>query len=393
MVPLMPGHGNAIMQEQRGAKHGLRVTATTPDRIVQARDTWNNLVARMRRPSPFCTWEWMDTWWRHFGRPYEPLILLIYDGERIDSILPLAVSGTRKKSGITPARTITLCGSMELSPDHLDLITSASPSTERTELIFEFLFDRFRDWDILHFSHLSEDALLIRALRSQNRPFTLEKVSVAPYISLAGGFDKYMQRFSAKHRYNLRRQRNRLSESFGVSFCSCNNAEKVQVRSTLKELFELHAARKARVGIKSIFSEQKTVDFHFDLAEQLRKTNWLRLSSLRKGDKAVAVDYGFVFGRRFSYYQSGIDPNWESHSVGSSLLLEIIRESCAEGCVEFDFLRGDEKYKWIWARSSRALYDVTLYNRTQRGDFFRRFYQSKARLRRLIAKTVRKMRR
>ena len=202
-----------------------------------------------------------------------------------------------------------------------------------------------------------------------------------------------MRRFSPKHRYNLKRQANRLSKSFGVSFCRCNNAEKAEVRSTLKELFELHAARKAHVGIRSTFNEQRIMDFHFDLAEQLRKTNWLRLSSLRKGGNAVAVDYGFVFGQRYSYYQSGIDPSWQSHSVGSSLLLEIIREACAEGCMEFDFLRGDEKYKWMWAKSSRALYDVTLYNRTPRGDFFRRLHESKARLRRFVVRTVRKVRR
>jgi CelD/BcsL family acetyltransferase involved in cellulose biosynthesis len=371
----------------------LRIKEIAPDRLSQIRDTWNSLAEGMRRPSPFCTWEWIDAWWRHFGGSYEPLILAVYEGERIDSILPLAVGRGWNKPGVTFGRTITLCGSVELAPDHLDLIGPGSPAMDRMELILDFLFNRHRDWDTLHFSHLCEDALLVRMLRSQGRPFTLEKASVAPYISLDGGFDKYVRGFSTKHRYNLKRQRNRLLESMGVSFSACDNDKEAEVRSTLEELFKLHSARKERVGLRSGFNRPGIVDFHFDVAERLRKSGRLRLSSLRNNGKAIAVDYGFVFGRRFSYYQSGIDPDWEKHSVGSSLLFEIIRESCEEGCVEFDFLRGDEDYKWDWTKSSRALYDVTLFNETRRGFCFRHVHELQAPMRRLIKRVLRGRRR
>ena len=56
----------------------LRVERADAERFHQSRAQWNRLVDAMARPSTFCTWEWIHTWWTHFGEPYKLLLLFIY---------------------------------------------------------------------------------------------------------------------------------------------------------------------------------------------------------------------------------------------------------------------------------------------------------------------------
>ena len=69
----------------------------------------------------------------------------------------------------------------------------------------------------------------------------------------------------------------------------------------------------------------------------------------------MASVYGVVHKRKFLYYQSGYDPAWRSKSVGLVLLAHTVRDAFAEGLAEFDFLRGDEPYKYDLGGKDRWL--------------------------------------
>ena len=61
-----------------------------------------------------------------------------------------------------------------------------------------------------------------------------------------------------------------------------------------------------------------------------------------------------VHGDKFNYYQSGYDPAWAGKSVGLVLLARTVQDAFAEGLQEFDFLRGDEAYKYRWLPEVRT---------------------------------------
>jgi hypothetical protein len=56
-----------------------------------------------------------------------------------------------------------------------------------------------------------------------------------------------------------------------------------------------------------------------------------------------------------------------SLSPGAVLLYKAIEQCCGIGVKEFNFLQGNEGYKWKWTKSSRTLYTVEMYNSTPRG--------------------------
>jgi CelD/BcsL family acetyltransferase involved in cellulose biosynthesis len=71
-----------------------------------------------------------------------------------------------------------------------------------------------------------------------------------------------------------------------------------------------------------------------------------------------AALYGFERGGRFSYYQSGSDPDWRRRSVGTVVVGAALEDAFARGSKEFDFLRGLERYKTLYTPCVREL--VTL---------------------------------
>jgi CelD/BcsL family acetyltransferase involved in cellulose biosynthesis len=127
----------------------------------------------------------------------------------------------------------------------------------------------------------------------------------------------------------------------------------------LQTLWRLHSARWANEGGGALHS-LSVKRFHDASAYELGRRGWARLYSLIVNDEPLAALYGFGRGRRFAYYQSGTDPDWQQRWVGRVILGAAIQDAFERGLEEFDFLRGDEPYKRLFASSQRTLRRVSV---------------------------------
>jgi CelD/BcsL family acetyltransferase involved in cellulose biosynthesis len=82
----------------------------------------------------------------------------------------------------------------------------------------------------------------------------------------------------------------------------------------------------------------------------------LRLYALLINDRILAVYYGFLSKGRAYYYLSGFEPEFEKYSLGTLIVGHGIEETIREGANEFDFLRGQEAYKYKWGAQDRFNY-------------------------------------
>jgi CelD/BcsL family acetyltransferase involved in cellulose biosynthesis len=113
-----------------------------------------------------------------------------------------------------------------------------------------------------------------------------------------------------------------------------------------------------------------------------------RLHLLEVQGRPVAALYGFSLGRRFLYFQSGMDPHWAHHSVGLIMMGCVIEQSIKDGHREFDFLRGDEAYKYQWATGSRTTQTVRLFGPCVKGRCLETLFAARlqaSRLKRMLA--------
>lgn len=338
----------------------------------QCADTWNRFVHEMKIPTIFCKWEWIDTWLKHFGADYEPLILCVYKDGAVAGYMPLAFR--KETSTGIPARVLEFCGSSEVAPDHLDIICRQDEAAPCLKAVFEFLSAEFKSWDVLEASLLTEGGNVLEFLRG-DLPFDIElkQTTVAPYIDLAPGFENYMKNFDSKQRYNIRSRQKKLYDQFSFSYAACGPSE---MEEGLRALFHLHEIRANRKNITTTFKGQRLFDFHRELMEKLSRNGSLWLRFIRNKEEIISALYGFSCGGHFFYYQIGINPDWERFGPGSVLIYEVIKEAFSKNCREFDFLRGSEEYKSSWTGTSRPLYRAKVYNNTLRGNISRTYFQS-----------------
>ena len=360
----------------------LTVRRATEEEFQESRIPWNRLVSAMRFPSPFCTWEWIYTWWKQFGDEHELVPLFIYRGDELRGILPLFKHGSAAVSRWLKGATLDYCGATEVYPDHLDIVCAPEDAAVCAAAAFDFLLTRLPAWARLRLPMLAQDSDLLRALGPARGKLqvAVRQVSVAPYIALTGSFEDYLAGLRSKERYNIRSRRKKLLEEGGIRFEAIAPAE---FETGLHVLFDLHARRADAKRIASTFGRSAVFEFHRALLRRLNPSD-VALRCLKGEAGIIAVLYGFRCGNRFFFYQTGYNPDWSSASPGIVIVSETLREAFATGCTEFNFLQGDEPYKQTFTHAARALFDCQVYNTTLSGRVARGAFQLRQRIKAVV---------
>ena len=79
------------------------------------------------------------------------------------------------------------------------------------------------------------------------------------------------------------------------------------------------------------------------------------LYAMRIQEKIVSVVYGFHHRDRTYSYLTGFDPDYRRQSVGTILLGHAIQQSI-EQHRSFDFLKGEEPYKYRWGAHDQVVH-------------------------------------
>jgi CelD/BcsL family acetyltransferase involved in cellulose biosynthesis len=85
------------------------------------------------------------------------------------------------------------------------------------------------------------------------------------------------------------------------------------------------------------------------------------------GAEPVAIHFGFTFRERYYYYIPSFSMKFQAYSPGRILMLRSMERAFKDGLTEFDFLRGDEPYKFDWANGARRLTTLVSYPVTWSG--------------------------
>ncbi|WP_372522405.1 GNAT family N-acetyltransferase [Sulfuricaulis sp.] len=369
---------SAHNQAALSATGRLTVHRATEQEFLESRIAWNRLVSAMRFPSPFCTWEWIYTWWKQFGNAHELVSLFIYRDDELHGILPLFRRRTTAVIQWLKGTTLDYCGATEVYPDHLDILCASENAVACVDASCNFLTANLPGWAWARMPMLARDSDLLRALTLPRGKLqtTVRQVSVAPYVALTGSFEEYLAKLPKKDRYKIKSPRKKLLEEGKLRYAAFEPAD---FETALRTLFELHARRADAKGITSTFGRSPVFEFHRALLQRL-PPNDVVFRCLKDETGIVAVLYGFRCGDRIFFYQLGYNPDWSWASPGVVLVSEAIREAFATGCTEFNFLQGDEPYKHTFTREARALFDCHVYNATFSGRLARGAFGLRERL-------------
>src|SRR5262249_50094031 len=134
-----------------------------------------------------------------------------------------------------------------------------------------------------------------------------------------------------------------------------------EAETALEIAVDLHRKRWASRGASQAFQSESVLGFHREFVRLAAERGWLRLLILRLNYRPVAALYGLRYGPTFYFYQSVFDPEYSKHNVGAATIGLAIRTAIEDGAAEYDFLHGDEEYKFHWARGVRDLTRLELH--------------------------------
>jgi len=314
---------------------------------------WRTLAAE--RSNAFLTPEWFGAWNRHYGAEHTAFVPVLRDaGGALRGLIPLALPNTGRP------RVCRLAGAN--LGDRFHPVCKPGDEVAVARAAGEALADAPKAWTVVSLDHVQLDEPWVTAFgeATGRRLTTRSRVAAPlPLIELASheSWDAYLATRSSNFRQQVRRFGRRAAREATMRLRRTESAE--QLEADMGTFFDLHDRRFTERGGSSL-SAERARGFHLDFARSALERGWLRLWFLELDGRPAAAWYGWRLGERYSYYNSGFDPAFAELSPGLVLISAVIQSAFEEGAAVFDFLLGEESYKYRFAERERTVSDVTL---------------------------------
>ena len=170
---------------------------------------------------------------------------------------------------------------------------------------------------------------------------------VSPYLDLPHTWGEYLDNLDRHYRKELKRKLKRLQET----------EYKIAEEDNLNEFIRLH---RLSDPAKSKFMTEPMAKF-FKQVYEAKVPGWkTALSFLKIEGKNTAAIMTFESETELWLYNSGYDPEFSYYSVGLLLKALSIKQAIETGKKKYDFLRGNERYKYELGAKDLQLYKIEI---------------------------------
>jgi len=316
---------------------------------------WDELVARAASSHLFLTYRWQRTWWDHLGRGELLLIAVRDDADRLLGIAPLF-----RHTNEQGQRELSFVGCTEVS-DYLDFIADRHQAEEVYSAIWSGLTGPDGPgWDALNLCNIPHASPTLTHLtelaRSQGYTVSVEVEDVCPVITLPATWDDYLAQLNKKQRHEIRRKLRRAREAAEVNWSVVEGGD--SLGADTEAFIELHQKSTAE---KEDFWDEPTKSFFRAIIGQLAEAGWLKLYFIQFNGIRAASLLCFDYQNEILVYNSGYDPTQFAHlSPGIVLVAFAIQHAIELGRSRFDFLRGDEVYKFRFGAAPETVHRLRI---------------------------------
>ena len=215
------------------------------------------------------------------------------------------------------------------------------------------------EWDALSLFSLSEEsptlALLPEAARSRGCAVEIVQQEVCPGRDLPENWEEYVAGLTKKHRHELRRKLRRLNTAEGARWYSLTDP--LEVEDAMGDFLELLAMSRHD---KAEFLTPQREKFFRALASTLSREGLLSLFFMEIEGSRVASAMTFDYGGSRLLYNSGYNPAFGYYSVGLLLKALSVKNAIEDGKSYYDFLRGNERYKYHLGGIDKPIYNMVI---------------------------------
>lgn len=316
--------------------------------LKETESLWNELTEERREIAVHSVFPWLYSWWESYlvfpkvFSGYFKLFVLIIQDEQRDStgIAPLIVEqGDERKvirflgQGVSDYADFLVKGDrMSFFRNLVDVLEQIHPTAEV---------------DLQQFPKHSLNYEPFKAVLDE-RGYSVQEsiIEKCPYVSINGDWDNYYSSISKKHRYDISRCQRLLSEQGNLVFKRLNVVDDKHIDA----FSHINIQRQHSLSRLSLYENPFKNDFVRRVTKRLNNLGMIDAGILFYRDQIISYIYGFHYRQTHYYWNISFLPEYASYSPGKILIYCMLIDSFEKGYKKFDFMRGDEDYKFVWAR-------------------------------------------
>jgi CelD/BcsL family acetyltransferase involved in cellulose biosynthesis len=325
---------------------------TEPTAFEILADEWQELMGRAVNAPIFMTVDYQKIWWHHLGRGQ--LRLLTFRDEnsgRLVGLAPLFVDDEE----------LHFVGCVDVS-DYLDFLVDRDYCAEVYEALIDFIEPGLQaDWDTAYFCSLAQHSptheIMVELAQKKGWKVHVEVEEVCPVITLSETWEDYLAGIDKKQRHEIRRKLRRAEMGAETRWFVIDQAEDLTA-DILDTFIDLH---QKSTPDKEQFWNEAMENFFRALVRRTAELGWLKLYFVEIDGQIAATLLCFDYNDEILVYNSGFDPNKFGHlSPGNIIVSYSIQHAIDLGRKRYDFLRGDEIYKFRFGAVSEPVFRVLI---------------------------------
>jgi CelD/BcsL family acetyltransferase involved in cellulose biosynthesis len=329
--------------------------------LPQYRLLWNALFAATPNATFFLTFDWLETYWRHFGNDQKLRVLIVYAAGEPIGILPLCVR--REKYRLSTVRVLTYplndwsTWYGPIGPNPAATMLAATQHIRRSP----------RDWDMLELRWVPDEATqggkTARALRVAGLFSEKQVYQTTSIVDLPDDWNAYASSKSRSLRHQFRRQLRHTFEEQNAEYIRHRPAPSSEgdgdPRWDLYAMCEEIAAASWQAGVTNgnTLTHDEVRDYYHDAHAVAARLGMLDVNVVRLDGRPAAFLYNYHCHGRIFALRMGFDPAFDG--VGSAMILRTIQDSISRGDRVIDFGPGEREHKRRLRTRIESTYRIT----------------------------------
>jgi CelD/BcsL family acetyltransferase involved in cellulose biosynthesis len=317
----------------------------------------------MAQGIPFRRTAWLHNWWRSYQGKDSLYVLQVTDEwGAVVGIAPWFLEHSLRQG-----RVVRPLGSGHACSDYLGILTTDEHREQVAGALAQWLtaaaagdLGGEHRWDLLDLvSWDAQDPMLIsfmEQLEAAGSDVFRRPAMSCWRVPLPETWEQYLKQFSKSRRRTLRRMDKQWLNTRAATIHKATTLDELDV--AMEILIRLHQERHTSLGRPGCFASEAFRCFLWDAARQFFKEQWFQLYWLEVDGQPLAAEYDLVSNDAVFTYLGGTSTARRDISAGNVLHCFAVRASLEAGMRVFDFLRGDEEYKFHWGVEERACVDL-----------------------------------
>lgn len=342
--------------------------------LATLRDEWG-MTSRDSIDDPTMSPAWLQTWWRHFGKPgtERVLRLLAPDGRTLGFLFTRLE--TERYYGL-PVRTVRCWVNGQAQRANLILRCDAGAAARA---LAEH-WTRNREWDLLRLHGLPEGEFtdaLARQLETLRCRCTTTRTWGHSRLKIDQPWEQYLRTgVSRETRRRFERQGRRLAELGTVHWTNARLGE--AVTAGLKAFMDIEGRSWKREAGETIASDPALVAFYDDVIRTFSAAGMAEVTVLSLDEAPIAAVISLSSRSRLVTLKSSFDEGFAKYSPGSQLFTQVTAEAFHGGFQELDFY-AKIPFSERWTKDERRFSDLLIEGPTVRSWLIGRAWAAKNR--------------